>query len=566
MLVVNTNYKVGAYIRLSRDDGDKQESESIGNQRKIIERYVKESGLSLTSEYVDDGWSGTTFNRPSFLRMIEDIKSKKIDMIVTKDLSRLGRDYIQTGYYIENFFPENNIRYISILDGIDTFSNSSNNDITPFKAILNDMYAKDISKKVRSVIREKQINGEFMCSTPPYGYKKNPDKKNSLIVDYMSASIVKKIFEMYDNGIGSVRIAQYLNDNHYLPPRKYRQEEKIQDVNCDKKWQEVTIMNMLGNEVYIGNLVQNKTPIISYKVKKIRKTAIDEQIKVENTHEAIIDKELFYRIKPVLEVRRRNSEFKYEYLFRKLLYCKHCGRKLQIVLKKKNASSRPKIPYITDSDSKGRGCYSLNMNYYKFEEYMINLIKKICDLYHNNEVFYKLYNQLTNNTCVLKDKYDNDIKNIEYSIRSINTKLDKIYKDRLNDIITDRDYKRYSEDFINERISLINEKNEIEVKLKTFGQKILSTKEKDEELEKYIKDFLRSDKINEKELYRLVNKIEIDKDKNIYIYFNFSKLDIISQNIQEFIEVDEILKSKKFKKQKVKIHSNINDYSINSVL
>lgn len=168
MNITRTNFKVGAYIRLSRDDGDKQESESIGNQRKIIERFLRESDLSYAEEYVDDGWSGTTFNRPSFMRMIEDIKSKKIDMVITKDLSRLGRDYIKTGYYIENYFPENQVRYVSILDGIDTYSETVNNDITPFKAILNDMYAKDISKKIRSVFKEKQKQGEYLCSTPAY--------------------------------------------------------------------------------------------------------------------------------------------------------------------------------------------------------------------------------------------------------------------------------------------------------------------------------------------------------------------------------------------------------------
>ena len=217
MLVFNKQFKVGAYIRLSREDGDKQESESIGNQRRIIERYLKECGLSYTAEYVDDGWSGTTFNRPAFMNLIEDIKAKKIDMVITKDLSRLGRDYIQTGYYIENFFPENHIRYVSILDGIDTFIDSTNNDITPFKAILNDMYAKDISKKVKSVLREKQKNGEFMCSTPPYGYKRHPTIKNKLVIDNNVAYVVRKIFDMYDNGVGSVLIKKYLDDNHYNP-------------------------------------------------------------------------------------------------------------------------------------------------------------------------------------------------------------------------------------------------------------------------------------------------------------------------------------------------------------
>ena len=170
--LVKKEYKVGMYIRLSREDGDKQESESIGNQRNIISRFIKENNLKCVSEYVDDGVSGTTFDRPSFNRMIEDVENGKINMIITKDLSRLGRDYIKTGYYIENYFPEKNVRYVSILDGVDTYNDTVNNDITPFKAIMNDMYAKDISKKIRSVLKEKQKQGEYICSIPPYRLQK----------------------------------------------------------------------------------------------------------------------------------------------------------------------------------------------------------------------------------------------------------------------------------------------------------------------------------------------------------------------------------------------------------
>ncbi len=165
---ITPNGRVGMYIRLSREDGDKQESESIGNQRKIIERYVKENNLTVIDEYVDDGVSGTTFDRPEFNRLVTDIEKQKINMVITKDLSRLGRDYIKTGFYIENYFPERGVRYISILDGIDTYNETVNNDITPFKAILNDMYAKDISKKIRSVFKEKQKQGEYLCSIPAY--------------------------------------------------------------------------------------------------------------------------------------------------------------------------------------------------------------------------------------------------------------------------------------------------------------------------------------------------------------------------------------------------------------
>ena len=172
----NEQFKVGMYIRLSREDGDKQESESIGNQRKIIKRFLEENNLNFVDEYVDDGVSGTTFDREGFNRLIRDIENKRINMVVTKDLSRLGRDYIKTGYYLENYFPEKSVRYIAILDGIDTYLDSTNNDISPFKAIMNDMYAKDISKKIKSVFKEKQKSGQFLGSIPPYGYKLSKDE------------------------------------------------------------------------------------------------------------------------------------------------------------------------------------------------------------------------------------------------------------------------------------------------------------------------------------------------------------------------------------------------------
>ena len=239
------------YIRLSREDGDKQESESIGNQRKILQRYIKENNLTLIKEYVDDGVSGTTFDRPGFNEMLKDIENKNIDMVITKDLSRLGRDYITVGEYTEKYFPSNNIRYVALTDGIDTYIDSTNNDITPFKAIMNDMYAKDISKKIRSVFKEKQKNGEYMCSIPAYGYKRHPTIKNKLIIDEQVRNVVEKIFAMYVNGHGSVDIVNFLNSNKYLSPSGYRKTGIIQDENkTGYNWNEITLCSMLRNEVY----------------------------------------------------------------------------------------------------------------------------------------------------------------------------------------------------------------------------------------------------------------------------------------------------------------------------
>ena len=532
------------YIRLSREDGDKQESESIGNQRKILQRYVKENNLCLVKEYVDDGISGTTFDRPSFNELLQDIENKTIDMVITKDLSRLGRDYIKTGFYLEDYFPKNNIRYVAITDGIDTYIDSTNNDITPFKAIMNDMYAKDISKKIRSVLKEKQKQGEYMCSIPAYGYKRHPTIKNKLIVDEQVRNVVEKIFEMYANGHGSVEIVNYLNNKKYLSPTGYRKTGLVQDENkTNYNWNEVTLCNMLKNEVYIGNTVQNKRSIISYKVKKFRTVDKEEHIRVENTHEAIIDKDLFEKVGCIIERRGTNAKLKYDYLLRGLLYCCHCKRKLQIVLKKNSKRNAKSHPYITCSDAKERGCYPLNMNYEKFEKHIIYVVKKICQIYADKEIFYGIYEKYQNKTLDIREGYKKKIEQIDKAIFDINNNLDKMYMDKLRGVLQEEDYIRVSGKLSLERTKLNEQRQELEQKLIITEDKIETknhTKE-EKELDELIENFLKFEKPDKMFLYRLINKIEIDKDKNIYIYFNFSKLNSINENLDEFIKIEEII-------------------------
>ena len=441
----NEQFKVGMYIRLSREDGDKQESESISNQRNILQRYVKENNLTLVKEYIDDGISGTTFNRPGFNEMLQDIENKNINMVITKDLSRLGRDYIKTGFYIEEYFPKNNVRYIAITDGIDTYLDSNNNDITPFKAIMNDMYAKDISKKIRGVYKEKQKLGEYLCSTTAYGYKKHPSIRNKLIVDRKLQGIVKKIFDMYSNGHGSLEIVNYLNSHQYLSPLGYRKTGVIQDENkTGYNWNEVTICNMLRNEVYIGNTVQNKKSVISYKVKKIRTVEKENQIRVNNTHEPIIDKDTFEKVQCILEKRGTNTKLKYDYLLRGLLYCYHCKRKLQIVLKKNSKRNSKAHPYITCSDAKERGCYPLSMNYEKFERHIIGIVKKICRIYADKEVFARVYEKYQNKALDIREGYKHKLSQMDKAIFEMNNNLDKMYMDKLRGVLQEEDYIRVS--------------------------------------------------------------------------------------------------------------------------
>lgn len=535
------------YIRLSREDGDKQESESIGNQRKILQRYVKENNLCLVKEYVDDGISGTTFDRPSFNELLQDIENKTIDMVITKDLSRLGRDYIKTGFYLEDYFPKNNIRYVAITDGIDTYIDSTNNDITPFKAIMNDMYAKDISKKIRSVLKEKQKQGEYMCSIPAYGYKRHPTIKNKLIVDEQVRNVVEKIFEMYANGHGSVEIVNYLNNKKYLSPTGYRKTGLVQDENkTNYNWNEVTLCNMLKNEVYIGNTVQNKRSIISYKVKKFRTVNKEEHIRVENTHEAIIDKDTFENVQCIIERRGTNTKLKYDYLLRGLLYCYHCKRKLQIVLKKNSKRNSTSHPYITCSDAKERGCYPLNLNYEKFEQHIIYVVQKICQIYADKEIFYSIYEQYQNKTLDIREGYKKKIEQIDRAITDINNNLDKMYMDKLKGVLQEEDYIRVSGKLSLERTKLNEQRQELEQKLIITEDKIETknhTKE-EKELDELIENFLKFEKPDKMFLYRLINKIEIDKDKNIYIYFNFSRLNSINENLDEFIKIEEIINEK----------------------
>lgn len=208
-------------------------SESVTNQKSLLNEFVQQHRLPVYDTYIDDGWSGTSFNRPAFQRMIGDIETKKVNMVITKDLSRLGRDYIMTGHYMERYFPEKRVRYISLLDGIDTGIESTANDITPFRAIMNDMYAKDISKKIKSVKHDKQQKGQFIGGKPVYGYKMHPTEKNKIVIDEAVAPIVRRIFAMALTGMSCRRIAMVLNEEGIPTPATYcgwqrRQKRPVQ--------------------------------------------------------------------------------------------------------------------------------------------------------------------------------------------------------------------------------------------------------------------------------------------------------------------------------------------------
>ena len=217
------SFRVALYIRLSREDGDKEESSSVTNQREILKRYVSEQeNFSIVKEYVDDGWTGTNFDRPKFKEMIEDIEAGMIDTVITKDLSRLGRERLAVGYYTEIYFPEHSIRYIALLDNIDTYYDSGMNDMAPFKGVINDMYVRDISKKIRSSLTERRKAGNFLGVTAPYGYQKDPNNKFHLVINEKEAEVVKRVFNLYLQGNGLTKIAQILTKDGVPVPRRIK--------------------------------------------------------------------------------------------------------------------------------------------------------------------------------------------------------------------------------------------------------------------------------------------------------------------------------------------------------
>lgn len=332
----NTKFKAGLYLRLSKEDDGSGESVSIGTQRAILTEFCQSHQYEIGKIYIDDGYSGLNFSRPGFLEMLCDIENSLINMVVTKDLSRLGRDYIMTGYYSEIFFPSKGIRYIAIADHFD--SAKRENDIAPFKNILNEMYARDISVKIKSAKHQRARQGWFIGSQTPYGYVTAPDNKHQLTVDPETADVVRLIFDLAERGHGNIAIARELKARQIVSPAAYkhlRGDTRFDhfaairnDDLCD--WSSGTIGQMLNNPVYTGVLVSLKTESINCKTKQRIRNAVEDRIVTSNAHQAIISAEQFARIKHVREGRACPANTSRFNLFRGKLFCECCGHPLTI--------------------------------------------------------------------------------------------------------------------------------------------------------------------------------------------------------------------------------------------
>lgn len=332
----NNTYNAGLYLRLSKDDEQQGESVSIGTQRSILVDYCKANHYNIHKVYIDDGYSGLNFERPGFRELLEDVERGLVNMVITKDLSRLDRDYIMTGYYSEIFFQTKGVRYIAIADDFD--SEKGGNEIAPFKNILNDMYARDISKKIRNAKHQRAKQGLFISGQAPYGYQKDPRNRNQLIIDPEAAAVVRIIFSLAESGMGSVAIASELKARRIVTPSVYkyqRGDKRFARYPALKNgdycaWCATTISQILKNPVYTGTLINLKTEVTNYKTKRQVSVPPERQIITLNAHEAIIDEDQFYRVQQVRAGNRCTANAHRFNLFRGKLFCECCGHPLQI--------------------------------------------------------------------------------------------------------------------------------------------------------------------------------------------------------------------------------------------
>ena len=528
-------YRVGIYIRLSERDENKayeSDSESVINQRHLLMTYVKEQGFTFIDEYVDDGYTGTNFDRPGFQRMIKDIESGRINCVITKDLSRLGRDHIECDRLTEKYFPEKNVRYISILDGTDTFLEKASDEYAPFKTLINDMYSRDNSKKITSVQKNKKLQGKFIGSKPSYGYMRDPLDKGHLIPDPEVAPVVKKIFKMAYYSTGVSDIVSYLNDKKIKCPSAYK-GTKPSSRQKGNMWTISSVNKILKNRMYVGDMVQNKQAKLSYKSKK--KITLDKSlwIIVEGTHEPLVSRVMFDSIQNAPARTRITHCNREKRLLENLLTCKECGNTLT-VLQRKNKNYKDNIYWSVNCNTYARDprrklCYPHFFPYDKLEEVILEAIKNTCQRYLDSLNIKEISEKIKQERKKIKTEHQKERESLVINIEQLKKKMDALYDDKFNGIISADNYVRLVSQTENQIVSL-------ESRIYEIDNEENQIKEDTKEIIKYeeqIKALLNLDEPNRELIKTLVKRIYIDKDKNIEIQYRFKVLDNIKINYEE---------------------------------
>ena len=502
------------YLRLSSDDKDKNESNSITNQKSIILKFLKQfKDIKVFKIYIDDGYTGTDFNRPGFIEMMEDIEKGKVNGIIVKDLSRLGRDYIGIGDFIEKIIPKYNLRFISINDNVDSYLNprSLSSLEVSFKSLMNDSYAKDTSNKMRSSLKASKGEGNFIGKIAPFGYIKDKDNCHKLLIDKKASKTIKDIFNMVINGKTRQQIVDYLNFNHILTPSLYFKNILNYKVcRVSSKWNLKMLDSIIKNEIYTGSLVQGRYERINHKTHNFVRCAEEDWIKVENTHEAIVSKLIFEQANSILYGRNckvnNNGEY---YNFTGYLKCIDCGCNMNRNSRVKRG--KKKVFYYCSTYRRTKKCSKHYISESEVENALIELL--------NNQI-----NTATNLTDIIDNKIS--FSNVEYNNQTNKIKLVEIEKDIekfemlmkevindfKNDYISKDDFDYYNTNYLYELNNLKLEKEKIETNIN--NKLDLSWLYK-------LKDAKKIQKINKTIIDEFIEDIFVYENRNIEVIFKY---------------------------------------------
>ena len=524
--------KAASYSRLSREDGDKMESDSIRNQKDLIADYAAQRGIRIVSEYTDDGYSGTNFDRPNFQRMMEDVKKKKINCIIVKDLSRLGRNYIETGRYLEKIFPFLGVRFIAINDHYDSADESGDADqiVIPFKNLINDAYCRDISIKIRSQLDVKRKNGKFIGSFAAYGYLKDPNDKNHLIIDEAAAEIVRTIFGLKLNGFSAQRISERLEEMQVAPPLEYK---RMCGLNFNSgfrsgrkpKWSIVTVNRILRNELYIGTMVQGKNRKINYKVKQSRPVDEASWIRVQETHDAIIPKPIFEIVQKLTELDTRTAPASDSvYTLSGFLRCGDCGQNMirRTVVKK----DKPYNYYYCSTYKRGDGCSSHNISEAKLMTNVLAVVQNQTRLLVEADKILSAIDELPTQNLGVKS-VDTQIAALEAEIERYKDLKSKVYKDMTDGIVSRDEFKDINTRFTDK----INSAKTAQEELITKREKLLSHENNSRPWMETFSEYRNVSELDRKMIASLIASIVVYDTDTVEIHFHYE------DEIQEMLEM-----------------------------
>ena len=525
------------YLRLSKDDNRKKnESNSIANQRKMIEDYVaKNEDIVLVDEAIDDGYTGTNYNRPGFDKVLELIEAGKVNCVIVKDLSRMGREYIETGKYIEMTFPEKNVRFIAINDDVDSENRSYGDELMiPFKNLMNENYCRELSIKLRKQFKIQRDNGEFIQSFAPYGYKRDPEDKHRIIIDEYPAEVVRGMFSMALQGYSPERISDYLNEKEVVAPYEYKRETSnyVSGFKGAGKsiWNHNTVRRILKNKIYIGTLIQGRTSTPSFKVKKQKLLSEDEWSIVEDNHEAIIDIQIFNTVQRMLtrDVRMSVNEGRVLPLAGSV-YCGDCGNTMSRRTVKR--CGKPYYYYWCGNYKNTRKCSIHNISQRKLEEAVLNAIKTQINLVvEADKIMADIDNKSVANQKL--ERIDIIIKEKQFELDNAVAKSQRLYESYADEILGREEYLLIKNRYTEKISSLQAEISDLQKNIEEINAGNVIDRSWVAQFIKYKEEI----ELTHEMVATLVSRIEVFEDKRIQILFNFK------DELKEYILIIENLR------------------------